>query len=55
MKKTASKKKANFKKEVDPRKHLFIDVSEGAELQKKESYTNQVEAEAIMDYYLNFI
>ena len=40
---------------MDSRKHIFIDVSEGLEVQKKESFTNEVEAEAIMDYYLNLI
>ena len=55
MKKTASKKKASVKKEIDPRKHIFIDVSQGEEVQKKESFTNEIEAEAVLDYYLNFI
>jgi hypothetical protein len=31
MKKTASKKKATVKKEIDSRKHIFVDVSEGDE------------------------
>ena len=33
----------------------FIDVEDGEEEKKKESYINQIEAQALLDYYVNFI
>jgi len=33
----------------------FIDVPDGLEHKKKESFTNELEAEALLDYYVNFI
>jgi len=33
----------------------FIDVPNGLEHKKKESFTNELEAEALLDYYVNFI
>ena len=33
----------------------FIDVCDGDEEKKKESFINQVEAETLLDYYVNFI
>ena len=31
---------------------VFVDVSEGKEASKKESFINQIEAEAVIDYYM---
>lgn len=51
-----SKKKAKKTETTSANLEItFIDVTDGAEAEKKESYINQAEAEAVVEYYINNI